>query len=135
MEDVRYIARFLEFMLEKEGYSVAVAYSGEQALESIESFRPDGVLLDLMLPGISGLDVLKHIRSQELHRDTIVIVLTARPFEETPSEILESGANTHCVKPVAPSTLMRTLLEFGLPPLSRTPIPLENEGSLEYAHT
>jgi DNA-binding response OmpR family regulator len=135
IEDVRYIARFLEYTLQKEGYEVAVAHSGEQALETIDSFKPDGILLDLMLPGISGFDVLKYLRSLEMYRETIVIVLTARSFEETPSDILESGANSHCAKPIAPSTLFRTLLKFGLPPVIEPGLQYQIDKGCEYANT
>lgn len=135
IEDVRYIARFLEYTLQKEGYEVAVAHSGEQALETIDSFKPDGILLDLMLPGISGLDVLRYLRSLELYKEIIVIVLTGRSFEETPSDILESGANSHCAKPIAPSTLFRTLLKFGLPPMLELGLQHQIDKGCEYANT
>jgi len=120
-------------MLEKEGYEVAIAHTGEQALKLVESSRPDGILLDLMLPGISGIDVLKHLRAQQLYEKIVVIVLTARPLEETPLEIIQLGANTHCSKPIAPSTLFRTLLEFGLPVTTSICLPQETENDLKYA--
>lgn len=135
IEDVRYIARFLEYTLQKEGYEVAVAHSGEQALEIIDSFNPDGILLDLMLPGISGFDVLKYLRSLEMYREIIVIVLTARSFEETPADILESGASSHCAKPIAPSTLFRALLKFGLPPTIESNLQHQIDNGCEYANT
>lgn len=117
VEDERHIARLLEFALKKEGYEVAVAYDGEQALVALEQFAPDAVFLDLVLPGISGLEVLRRLRAHPKHAHLIVVVLTASPFGDTPAEVIEAGANAHCTKPVAPSTLSRKLLEFGVPPM------------------
>jgi hypothetical protein len=56
VDDERHIARFLEFVLKKAGYDVALAYSGEQALVAVEAFDPDVMLLDLVLPKLTGLD-------------------------------------------------------------------------------
>jgi response regulator receiver domain-containing protein len=66
VDDERHIARFLEFVLKKAGYEVAVAHNGEQALAAVDGFEPDAVLLDLVLPGISGLEVLKRLRSDKI---------------------------------------------------------------------
>ncbi|MEW6208108.1 MAG: response regulator [Acidobacteriota bacterium] len=117
VEDERYIARFLEFVLKKEGYQVTLAVDGEQALSIIESAKPDAVLLDLVLPGMSGLDVLRRIRADERMSDLIVLILTARSFEETPEEIILAGADSHCAKPVAPTLLLRKLMDFGVSPI------------------
>src|SRR5215211_8929208 len=116
VEDERHIARFLEFVLKKEGYDVAIAYSGEQALEVIKRFKPTALLLDFVLPGMSGLDVINHLRASEEYADLIIIVLTARSFEENQRDLLEGGANASCAKPIAPSTLVKILTEFGLSP-------------------
>lgn len=116
VEDERHIARFLEFVLKKEGYHVALAGDGEQALSMIESANPDAILVDLVLPGISGLDVLRQVRADEGNRDLVVLVLTARSFENTPEEVILAGADSHCTKPIAPSTLLRKLMDFGVPP-------------------
>ena len=117
VEDERHIARFLEFILRKEGYEVIVAANGEQALALLASARPDAILLDLVLPGRSGLDLLRRVRSDSSSRDIVVLVLTARSFEDAPEEIIQAGANSHCTKPIAPSTLLRKLLDLGVPPL------------------
>ncbi len=121
VEDERHIARFLEFILKKEGYQVTLAGDGEQALSILKNAKPDAMLLDLVLPGISGLDVLKQIRADEGNRNLTVLVLTARSFEDTPEEIILAGADSHCTKPIAPSTLLRRLMDFGVPPkIART---------------
>jgi two-component system phosphate regulon response regulator PhoB len=116
VEDERHIARFLEFILRKEGYQVTVAADGEQALASLDRAKPDAMLLDLVLPGMSGLDVLRRLRSDRRNSDLVVLVLTARAFEDTPEEVIQAGADSHCTKPIAPSTLLRRLMDFGVPP-------------------
>lgn len=117
VEDERHIARFLEFVLKKAGYEVAVAGDGEEALEQVERFAPDAMLLDLVMPRLSGLEVLRFLRADKKHDDLIIAVLTARSFGDMSADILSAGANLHCEKPIAPSTLLRQLLDFGVPPL------------------
>lgn len=117
VEDERHIARFLEFILKKEGYQVAIAYDGEQALGVVDQFAPDAILLDMVLPGISGLDVLKRLRADRRHAHRVIVVLSASLFGDLPAEVMEAGANTHCTKPIAPSDLLKKLAEFGVPPV------------------
>jgi DNA-binding response OmpR family regulator len=116
VEDERHTARFLEFVLRKEGYQVVLAANGEQALATLDSIKPDAILLDLVLPGISGLDVIRSVRSDLNYRELVVVVLTARSFEDTPEEIIQAGADSHCAKSTAPSTLVKKLRDFGVPP-------------------
>ena len=92
VDDERHIARFLEFVLKKAGYQVAVAHNGEQALAVVDGFEPDAVLLDLVLPGISGLEVLKRLRSDRKQARCVVIVLSACSFGHAPAEVMEAGA-------------------------------------------
>jgi two-component system, OmpR family, phosphate regulon response regulator PhoB len=132
VEDERHIARFLEFVLKKEGYEVAIAYSGEQGLEVIKKFKPAALLLDFVLPGMSGLDVINHLRADEEFSDLIIVVLTARSFEENQRDLLEGGANASCAKPIAPTTLIKVLTEFGLSPRSRAIEPIAAEITIEH---
>ena len=117
VDDERHIARLIEFVLKKEGYEVRIAHSGEQAIEVIDEFSPDAMLLDLIVPGMSGLDVLKRLKADQRYSKLAVMVLTARSFEEMPAEVLEAGANLHCTKPIAPSSLIRKLLDLKVPPV------------------
>lgn len=117
VDDERHIARVLEFVLRKAGYEVAVAYDGEQALAEAQRFKPDALLLDLVMPKLSGLEVLKYLRADEQYANLVIAILTARSFEDLSEEIVTGGANIHCEKPVAPSTLLRKLAELGISPL------------------
>jgi two-component system alkaline phosphatase synthesis response regulator PhoP len=117
VDDERHIARILEFVLKKAGYEVAVAYDGEQALSEAQRFVPDAILLDVVMPKLSGLEVLKYLRADEQYANMVIAILTARSFEDLSEEIVTAGANFHCEKPVAPSTLLRKLSELGITPL------------------
>src|SRR5258708_5077272 len=115
VDDERHISRLIEFVLSKEGYEVKLAYDGEQALAAVEEFVPDAMLLDLVMPGMSGLEVLRQVRLDEKHAALTIIFLTSRSYEDTPPEVFNAGPNFHCAKPVAPSTLLQKLLDCGVP--------------------
>jgi DNA-binding response OmpR family regulator len=114
VEDERHIARFLEFVLQQEGFMVDAVHDGDAALAILQSRRYAAVLLDLGLPGRSGIEVLRHVRSSNQHDETVVIVLTAKTSGDMLQQVMAAGASAHCPKPVAPSTLLRKLKELGV---------------------
>jgi len=93
--------------LEKEGYEIYLADSGERALEIIEKFKPNLVLLDLMLPGISGLEVLK--KTKEKGNEIITIMMTAYEILEKAVEAMKLGAYDYILKPFKISDLKNTI--------------------------
>ena len=78
VDDEGHILELLKYNLESSGYEVVQAETGEEALEIIEKEKIDLVLLDLMLPGIDGLEVLKRIRTNETYKRLPIIMLTAK---------------------------------------------------------
>jgi DNA-binding response OmpR family regulator len=106
IDDEPHIARLLEFILSEAGYRVAVVNSGEEAIAMLEQRPFKAILLDLALPGLSGLDVLRRIRQDDRHQDLRVIVLTARASVNVSMEVLAAGADAHCTKPIAPTVLL-----------------------------
>lgn len=98
----------LKKALEKEGYEVHVADSGERALEIFERYKPNLVLLDLMLPGISGIEVLKQVKEAE--RDSIVIMMTAYEILEKAVEAMKLGAYDYLLKPFKIGDLKNIIL-------------------------
>jgi len=114
VEDERHIAKFLEFVLQKEGYEVDSVYDGDAAIQILDSRKYSAVLLDLGLPGRSGIEVLRDLRSTNEHAETVVIVLTAKSSGDMLQQLSDAGASAHCPKPVAPSTLFRKLKELGV---------------------
>ncbi len=123
VEDERHIARLLDHILRKEGYSVSVAPDAETALETMAEIAPDALLLDIILPGMSGLELLHLIRKDPRWRDLVVIVLSAHWFGHDDKTLTEAGATAQCLKPIAPSKLIRKLEECGIMPLFGAPAP------------
>ncbi len=103
-EDDRYIAKAVRTLLERSGYSVDVVYNGQDALEYIEAGDYDGVILDWMMPGRSGIEVLHAVRSEEIA--VPVLMLTARDAVEDRVEGLDTGADDYLPKPFAASELL-----------------------------
>lgn len=97
----------LKRVLEKEGYEVLVTNSGESAVEIFEKYKPELVLLDLMLPGISGIEVLKRIKEKD--RETIVIMMSAYEILEKAVESMKLGAYDYLLKPFKVSDLKNTI--------------------------
>jgi two-component system phosphate regulon sensor histidine kinase PhoR len=103
VDDERVIREGCREVLTLEGFEVVLAESGEQGLEMIEKVHFDVVLLDLMMPGISGFDVLSHIKA--LHSDTSIIVITGYATVEHSIEAMKKGAFDFIPKPFSPDQL------------------------------
>ncbi|MDS9472429.1 response regulator transcription factor [Sporosarcina pasteurii] len=97
IEDEENIARVLQLELEFEGYEIGIAHTGPDGLIQYREHKWDLILLDLMLPGLNGLDVLRRIRATENH--TPVILLTAKNEVEDKVAGLDLGANDYVTKP------------------------------------
>jgi DNA-binding response OmpR family regulator len=97
------LVQLLTRYLEREGYEVHGAFDGEEALEIIERTEPDLVVLDLMLPGIDGLEVARHIRATS---DAYVLMLTAKADEVDRIVGLQVGADDYVTKPFSPRELV-----------------------------
>jgi len=106
VDDEPDITALVAYHLAKEGYRVSTASSGPEALKSAADERPDLVVLDLMLPGLSGYEVLQELRRREDTRDLGVVVLTARREEGDRIRGLELGADDYLVKPFSPQELV-----------------------------
>jgi DNA-binding response OmpR family regulator len=105
VDDEPTIADVVSRYLERAGYDVAVARDGKSALAQAAERRPDLVVLDLMLPGIDGLEVMRRLR--ELERDRMAIVLLTAKGEETDRVTgLRLGADDYVVKPFSPAELV-----------------------------
>jgi two-component system phosphate regulon response regulator PhoB len=109
VEDEAPLVALLRYNLEKEGFAVAEATDGEEALLQIAERRPDAVLLDWMLPLVSGIEVCRQIRRAPATRSMPVIMLTARGEEGDRVRGLNSGADDYVVKPFSLSELVARL--------------------------
>jgi two-component system, OmpR family, phosphate regulon response regulator PhoB len=106
VEDEAPIATLLKYNLEKEGYRVCEAEDGEEALVVAAERKPDLILLDWMLPLLSGIEVCRRLRRMPSARTTPIIILTARGEEGDKVRGLNSGADDYVTKPFSPSELM-----------------------------
>src|SRR6516164_7932035 len=109
VEDEAPLVTMLRYNLEKEGFGVCEAGNGEEALVQIAERKPDIVLLDWMLPLVSGIEVCRQIRRSLETRALPVIMLTARGEENDRVRGLDSGADDYVVKPFSPSELVARL--------------------------
>jgi two-component system phosphate regulon response regulator PhoB len=118
VEDEQPIREMVVFALANTGYEVREAADARQAQASIADRLPDLILLDWMLPGISGIDYARRLKKDELTRELPIIMLTARAEEEDKVQGLESGADDYVTKPFSPRELVariRAVLRRGGP--------------------
>ncbi|MDO8410589.1 MAG: phosphate regulon transcriptional regulator PhoB [Phenylobacterium sp.] len=104
-EDEDSLSTLLNYNLEKEGYAVAVAADGEEALVMVDEKMPDLILLDWMLPKVSGIEVCRRLRARSETRNIPIIMLTARGEETDRIRGLDTGADDYIVKPFSMSEL------------------------------
>jgi two-component system, OmpR family, phosphate regulon response regulator PhoB len=106
VEDERDIAALVAYHLTKEGYRVRTAEGGHEALQAARAEKPDLMILDLMLPGFSGYEVLQEMRRRPDLQEVPVVVLTARRDEADRVKGLELGADDYVTKPFSPRELV-----------------------------
>jgi len=109
VEDEEQLRRVMKDLLEREGYTVAEARDGVQALDQVDRFAPDVIILDLNLPGIDGYNVLTQLRSRPATRKIPVVVLTAKGDEDNEVRVFELGADDFITKPFRAKALSARL--------------------------
>src|SRR5205807_1261424 len=109
IEDERALTKVLAYNLEREGYEPVVAHDGQEGLRKAQTQPTDLVILDLMLPGLGGLDVCRELRAGEKTRNIPIIIITARS-EETDEVIgLSMGADDYVTKPFSNKVLLQRM--------------------------
>jgi len=98
-DDEAYCA-MLRIALSRDGYGVEYRGGAEEALESIKAAPPDLIILDLMMPKVSGMQLLEYLRSEDATRKIRVVILTARQSQEDPLRCREAGADLFLNKPI-----------------------------------
>ncbi len=106
VEDEKDIVKMLDYNLKKEGFRTALAYDGEDALDLATREHPDLIILDLMLPGIDGLEVCKTLKKESKTSNIPIIMLTAKAQEADKVVGLELGADDYVTKPFSPRELI-----------------------------
>ena len=103
VDDEQEIVRAFQRSLVAHGYTVRTAHSGEEALEAVATWRPDLLVLDLLLPGMSGLEVCRQVRATS---NTPIIVLSVKDTEADKVEALDLGADDYVAKPFSMDELL-----------------------------
>ena len=105
-DDEQDILEIISYNLIKEGYEVYTAKDGNEAIERARQLHPDLIILDIMMPKKTGVEVCTILRSQPLFQDTLIIFLTALSDETSHIKGLETGADDYVSKPISPKVLV-----------------------------
>jgi len=106
VDDEEDILELIKYNLKNEGYSVLTAETGEQAIKMAKQYQPDLMVLDLMLPGIDGLEVTKYLKNNDQMKHMPIVMLSAKGEESDIVTGLELGANDYVSKPFSPKILI-----------------------------
>src|SRR5208283_3093805 len=130
VEDSPVSLKLMASALRAQGYRVEVASTAEQAWSSLRFFKPDLILVDIMLPGMNGLELTSLIKQDNRLRDVMVVALTASVVENSEEQARNAGCDGYLTKPIDEHTLteIRQYLDFGgevfAPPARAAEIPL-----------
>ncbi|MBU1341285.1 MAG: response regulator transcription factor [Proteobacteria bacterium] len=133
VDDEEDIIELIKYNLKNEGYSILTALTGEQAIKTANRSHPDLIVLDLMLPGIDGLEVTKYLKHNDHTRDIPIVMLTAKGEESDIVTGLELGANDYISKPFSPKVLVariRSILRRRIKDVSQTRDSIKQEGDM-----
>jgi two-component system alkaline phosphatase synthesis response regulator PhoP len=118
-DDEPYVVESVSYVVRRAGFDVLVAEDGDAALSTARREKPDLVFLDIMMPGLSGDEVCRRLKSDPSTQGTYVIILTARGQEEDERRAMEMGADEFMTKPFSPRKLREKLIRV----LGETPTP------------
>ena len=118
VDDIPENIQILGEMIKDFDLDVKIAEGGEEAIEIIDSFTPDIILLDLMMPHVNGWDVIDHVREKYSKNEMVIIVVSLLSNKDNIDECYELGANDYIIKPVIKARLISTI-ESHLRNLSR----------------
>jgi two-component system cell cycle response regulator DivK len=104
--------RLAQHVLEIEGYTVVKAATGQEALKQIESTLPDLILMDLQLPDIDGMTLVRILREKAMTRDTTILALTAYAMKGDRERILQIGCNGYIAKPINVREFINTVRRY-----------------------
>ena len=99
VDDAADTVKLLAYALTEQGYDVSLAYNGREALEAAAGQHPDAILLDVMMPGLSGIEVCRRLKADPALRVIPVLLVTAKELDEDVIAGLDAGAEDYVVKP------------------------------------
>jgi two-component system alkaline phosphatase synthesis response regulator PhoP len=130
VDDDEDILNFLSYNVTNAGYEVFTACNGSEALALAQKHRPDLILLDLMMPGIDGIEVCTELRQKKGHYQPLIVFLTARAEDYSQVAALEAGGDDYIVKPIRPRLLITKIESL----LRRKTGGLSEEKELDAGH-
>jgi two-component system cell cycle response regulator DivK len=104
--------RLVQHVLEAEGYNVVGATSGWEALNQIKNSLPDLILMDIQLPDIDGMTLVRIIRANEAARETVILALTAFAMKGDREKIMKTGCNGYIAKPINVEQFLSTVRRY-----------------------
>ena len=111
VDDDKAILEMVKFALESEGFEVATATDGDEALNKVSKEKPDLIILDVMMPGIDGFEVCRHLKFDPQYQNVPVIILTAKTEDIDKMTGLEIGADEYITKPFDTKQLIKSVEE------------------------
>lgn len=130
VDDDEDILNFLSYNITNAGYQVYTAINGIDALEMVQKHKPELILLDLMMPGMDGVEVCTELRQRKGHYQPLIVFLTARAEDYSQVAALEAGGDDYLVKPIRPRLLVSKIESI----LRRRSNALSEETELDTGH-
>ncbi|MCG8685499.1 MAG: response regulator transcription factor [Desulfobacterales bacterium] len=133
VDDEEDILELIKFNLKSEGYNILQAMTGEEAIKIAKQSAPDLMVLDLMLPGIDGLEVTRYLKNNDTTSEIPIVMLTAKGEESDIVTGLELGANDYMSKPFSPRELtarIRAILRRRAKNSTEAPVRVRQEGDM-----
>ena len=127
VDDEPDILEFIEYNLKKEGFQVATANNGKQAIEEAHRVKPQLIILDIMMPEMDGVEVCRQLRSEDIFEQTIIAFLSARDEDYSQIAALDVGGDDYITKPIRPRLLVSRVKAL----LRRTERAAEDAASAE----
>jgi len=109
VDDEQPLARILSFALENEGYKVDVATDGIDCMNKVSTFSPDLVIMDIMMPKLDGIESIRLLRQNQLHREMAIAAISAKATPQAQERALEAGADIFVKKPFQIAVLLQEL--------------------------
>jgi CheY-like chemotaxis protein len=104
--------KLAQHVLESQGYNVVKATTGQEALQQLKASTPDLILMDVQLPDIDGMTLVRIIRAKDTTRETNILALTAYAMKGDREKILETGCNDYISKPIKVETFVSTVRRY-----------------------
>jgi DNA-binding response OmpR family regulator len=112
VDDNELFVESLVVILQFHGYEFKIASNGIDAIEIVKKFKPDMVILDLMMPQMNGLEVCSHIKSNPVLKYIHIMVLSAKHTTEDRKKAMNAGADDYCIKPFSPNEILERIRQF-----------------------